>query len=374
MNSDQLSQPVVAGPPSQQQFPCKQCGATLHFAPGTSSLKCPYCGTLNEITQSLSPVAEQDFQSFLRQRAAEAEHQEQLTIHCDKCGAETTLKPNVTADRCPFCGSAVVAQQISKRRIKPQALLPFHITKDQAATSFRNWISSRWFAPNELKRRAQTAQISGVYIPAWTYDSDTHSDYVGERGDDYWDTESYTVTINGRSERRTRSVRKTRWRMVSGSVDNSFDDVLVLASNSLPRKYADALEPWDLANLTPYQDEFLSGFVAESYQVDLPQGFESAKQLMEPTVRQTVCSNIGGDHQRISALHTQYFNITFKHLLLPVWISAYLYAGQTYRFLVNARTGEVQGERPYSWIKITLAVLAGLIVIAIILLLISQNR
>jgi hypothetical protein len=163
-------------------------------------------------------------------------------------------------------------------------------------------------------------------------------------------------------------VRKTRWWPASGTVRDTFDDLLVLASRSLPQKQAQALEPWDLESLTAYRDEYLSGFVAESYQLGLPEGFEVAKQIMAPTINQTICQDIGGDHQRISSVDTRYFDVTFKHTLLPIWISAYLYAGKTYRFLVNARTGEVQGERPYSFWKILLAVLGGLAVIAILLM------
>jgi predicted RNA-binding Zn-ribbon protein involved in translation (DUF1610 family) len=303
-----------------------------------------------------------------------AETIEQLAVHCNNCGAETTLKPNVTADRCPFCGGGIVAQGKSTRLIKPQALLPFHVNQQQANQAFRQWIAGLWFAPNELAKRAEAAQITGVYIPAWTYDTDTRSDYTGQRGDDYWDTETYSSFQNGRHVTRTRRVRKTRWWPASGTVTNRFDDVLVLASRSLPPECAHELEPWDLANLTPYQDEFLSGFVSESYQIGLPEGFEIAKTLMAPEIEQTIRADIGGDHQRIHSVVTQYFDVTFKHLLLPVWISAYLYAGTTYRFLVNARTGEVQGERPYSWIKITLAILAALIVIGIIFLIFGGQR
>jgi LSD1 subclass zinc finger protein len=360
--------------PAQRQFPCKSCGATLSFAPGTSSLTCPYCGAANEIDQKRDAVGEQDFNAYFDRAIAEAQTHEQLTVHCQNCGAETTLKPDVTAGRCPFCGSSVVAEASSKKLIRPQALLPFHVTKDHATQAFRDWIASLWFAPSELARRAEASQITGVYIPAWTYDAHTQTDYTGQRGEDYWDTETYTTFENGRSVTRTRQVRKTRWWPASGTVSNSFDDLLVLASRSLPIKYANKLEPWDLNNLAAYQDEFLSGFVAESYQIGLPEGFETAKVMMQPKIRQTICQDIGGDHQRISSVDTQYSDVTFKHLLLPVWISAYLYRDHTYHFLVNARTGEVQGERPWSWIKIALLILAILLAIAIVLLIVNGNR
>jgi len=225
-----------------------------------------------------------------------------------------------------------------------------------------------------LKARAERSEINGVYMPCWTYDSDTTTRYTGQRGDDYWVTESYTVHVNGRSERRTRQVRKTRWSYASGTVSEHFDDVLVLASRSLPKGYAEALEPWDLRNLVPYQDEYLSGFQAESYQLDLPQGFEAAKVIMADQIAMLVRRDIGGDHQQIDSMDTRYAGVTFKHTLLPVWISAYRFHKRTFRFLVNARTGEVQGERPYSWIKITLLVLAILTIIVFIISMSGQVR
>ncbi len=257
--------------------------------------------------------------------------------------------------------------------IKPKALLPFHVTHSQAGELFKQWIGSRWFAPNELRHRAERADINGVYMPAWTYDSDTTTYYTGQRGDDYWDTETYSSFENGRHVTRTRQVRKTRWRSASGTVYEHFDDVLVLASNSLPKGHAEALEPWDLNNLVPYQDEYLSGFQAESYQLDLPQGFEVAKTIMAEHIEHLIRMDIGGDHQRISSMDTRYAGVTFKHTLLPVWISAYRFHDRTFRFLVNARTGDVQGERPYSWIKITLLVVT---IVAIVLLIatMAQSR
>jgi hypothetical protein len=248
------------------------------------------------------------------------------------------------------------------------------VKQTEAVELFRNWVAARWFAPNRLKQDAERAAIRGAYVPAWTYDADTETDYTGERGDHYWDTESYTETdANGNTVTRTRQVQRTRWWPASGHVSDQFDDVLVLATRTLPPKQLDQLQPWDLPALVPYGDEYLSGFVAESYQINLPDGFEQAKQLMTPVIRQSICRHIGGDEQRINSANTQYDRITFKHLLLPVWISAYTFQDRVFRFLVNARTGEVQGERPYSGSKITLLVLAIIAVIVLIVVLIQHH-
>lgn len=368
-----------------RQFPCVSCGAKLEYAPGTVELKCPYCAAENQIKPEGAAVEEEDLLAALRSLRDVSEHHEQLVVKCGSCGSQTTLPDNVTAMNCLFCGSSLVTQGEANRQIRPKSLLPFRITLEQASQAYQGWLSSLWFAPTSLKRDAITARLKGVYIPAWTYDCNTTSDYTGERGEDYWetetywDTETYTETEDGKSVtktrqvQKTREVRKTRWWPVSGRVHNAFDDLLVLATRSLPRKQACALEPWDIKDLVPYQEEYLAGFVCQSYEVDLEQGFGEAKQQMEPTIQSTICRDIGGDHQRIGHVSTAYQDITFKHLLLPVWIASYRYGEQVYRFLVNARTGEVQGERPWGWVKITLMVLAIVAVILVIVIL-AQGR
>jgi len=168
-------------------------------------------------------------------------------------------------------------------------------------------------------------------------------------------------------------VRHTRWTPVSSVVSNSFDDILIIASRSLPKTYADRLEPWDLQNLVPYTDDYLSGFRAESYQVSLEQGFEEAKHTMAAAIESSIRKDIGGDEQQVTSSETQYGKVTFKHILLPVWLSAYRYHDKVYRIMINARTGEVQGERPYSALKIALAVAAATILLFIILFLYASS-
>ncbi len=361
--------------PAHSQFPCRQCGAKLDFAPGSGSLKCPYCGAETPIPKSEAEIQELDYNEYLKKLAEEHETTEEHRVKCEKCGAETTLPKQVSAGTCPFCGANLVLTTQLTSLLKPKALLPFKVTRQQGITDFRRWLSGLWFAPSDLKRYAQSeSKLAGIYVPYWTYDSDTTSFYRGERGDDYWVSETYTAYENGRPVTKTRQVRRTRWTPVSGTVWNRFDDVLVMASRSLPREYADRLEPWDLVNLVPYSDEYLSGFIAESYQVDLPSGFEIARAVMDEGIQKSIRRDIGGDHQRIDTVKTSYDKITFKHLLLPVWLSAYRYREKVYRILINARTGELQGERPYSAWKIAAVIITVAVIIAIIVLVSSSGH
>ncbi len=362
------------GENAPRRYPCAKCGARLEFAPGTDSLSCPYCGNANTIVPTTGSVAELDYEAELAALASAAPMRDAESMVCTACAATVTKPAHVDAMSCPYCGSNIVATGSSTRQIKPRSLLPFKVTRQQADSAFRNWIKSLWFAPSALRREGRLdAAITGLYIPFWTYDCDATTRYRGQRGEYYYVTETYTETVNGQSQTRTRQVRRTRWYPAAGTVFNQFDDLLVLASRSLPQNIAAKLEPWDLPDLIPYSDDYLSGFVAENYQIDLPTGFETAKEMTLPTIDQTIRSDIGGDEQQIDSRDPRYSAITYKHMLLPVWISSYRYMNKVYHFYVNARSGEVSGDRPYSWWKITFLVLFIIAVIAIIALFASHR-
>ncbi len=342
---------------------CKDCGANLKYLPGTPYLNCDYCGAKNEIEVAATEIIENDFNSFLDEKAHQEDKQEISTVKCDGCGASTTLKPNVTSCTCPYCDTPLVIKNASTSTIiKPSYVLPFKIDRKKSTEEFVKWAGSLWFAPNKLKDYAAHSadKLNGIYMPYWTYDSNTITQYTGLQGIHYYVTESYTDS-EGRSQ--TRQVQRTRWLPASGTVYNNFDDVLVVSSKSLPENLANELEPWDLHELKTYDDKFLSGFVTESYQIDLNFGFEKAKNRMQPIIKSSVISDIGGDVQQVTSMDSTYNDIKFKHILLPVWLSSYRYKDKVYRFLINARTGEVQGERPYSAAKIALLVISILAVI-----------
>jgi len=357
------------GASSPREFPCKSCGGKLNFAPGQDALQCPFCGVLNEIAADQSQVQELDYLAALRELESHEETEDRIVVHCNACGADVPMRPNVTSQNCDFCGSPIVATAQTRKLLRPKSLLPFFITDRQARETFVKWLGGRWFAPSDLKKLAAVdGRLAGFYLPYFTYDCNATTDYTGQRGDDYWTTETYTVVVNGRTQTRTRAVKRTRWRFASGRVFDRFNDVLIPASTSLPVDRLNQISRWDLDQLVSYDDRFLAGFKSESYTVTLPNGFENAKAVMAERIKLTIRADIGGDHQIISSMHSVYDAITFKHILLPIWIAAYRYRGKTYRFIVNARSGDVTGDRPYSWVKITLFVLMCLLVIGVLIL------
>ncbi|BAV05672.1 zinc finger domain-containing protein, LSD1 subclass [Filimonas lacunae] len=350
---------------------CESCGATLHFAPGTHQLKCTYCGATNDIpydTGALTIVS-YDYEAFIESVRNNNNAHVERVVSCKNCGAATTLPPEVNSENCTFCASPLVLNEAANQQIvSPHYVLPFQVTQTDAVKAFRTWLTKLWFAPNDLAKMAtnESSKFKGMYLPHWSYDADTTTDYDGERGDYYYTTETYTETVNGKTETRTRQVRHTRWHYVSGTVYNQFTDIIVAASQSLPPKVSNRLEPWHMNQLVRYNEQYVSGFRSELYQVTAENGLTEAKRRMDGVIRNTIEHDIGGDEQRIGSYQALYENLALKYLLLPVWISAYKYNNKLYHFTVNASTGEVVGERPYSAAKIALAVLAAIGIIIFI--------
>lgn len=356
---------------------CSNCGAALKFAPGTHSLKCPYCGTMNEIVDTeAGPVVPVDYETFIKGAYTDNEVQQARVVSCKNCGAATTLPPEVNSDNCAFCASPLVLSEAEGRQlVKPHYILPFVVTQPDAVGRFKLWMDKLWFAPSDLSKMvsSDSKQLKGVYIPHWSYDAESISDYNGSRGEYYYTTETYSTEENGEQVTRTREVRHTAWFPVRGTVHCTFNDVMISASTSLPQKVASRLEPWTLEALVHYNEQYVSGFRSELYQLDAEKGFKLAEQRMEPIIRDAICNNIGGDEQSINDFDTQYDNIGLKYVLLPVWISVYRYQNKLYHFTVNACTGEVVGDRPYSVVKIVLVILAGLALLVMLFSLFSKN-
>jgi DNA-directed RNA polymerase subunit RPC12/RpoP len=345
----------------EHRWPCVQCGAQLRYAPGQTELTCEHCGFVQTITPKSTrkrALGELDLAKGLKDDLPATAMAEVRTTSCPNCGALVEFTGAIHATECPFCASPVVVDTGTQRHIKPQAVLPFAITEERARDAMTRWLGRLWFAPGTLLEYARKGRaMTGIYVPFWTFDADTQSDYTGERGEYYYEMRTVTVRVNGRMQQRQERVRHTRWYPASGHVARDFNDVLIMASTSLPSRLGNDLTPWDLTGLEPYSPEYLAGFQAEGYTVSLADGDEQAKAHMAAIIDRDARSDIGGDEQRVHRITTDYSDETFKHILLPVWMAAYKYNGKSYRFLVNGQTGEVQGERPWSIWKIGFAVL-----------------
>jgi DNA-directed RNA polymerase subunit RPC12/RpoP len=346
------------------RFMCDNCGANMVFDPKVGKLACPYCNYAKEIVSDKTEISERDFHEFLRPENQRLQPMaiDAMQVSCATCGATVVFIPPETAKQCDFCGGKLVAQpKAADPLVAPESVLPFALTDGQAHANLKSWTTTRWFAPSKLKTLAEHARTSSIYLPFWTFDSDSTTDYTGERGDNYTESESYTE--NG--ERKTRTVVKTRWSYAAGNVSRHFDDTPVPASKTVLPAYLESLQ-WNFSELVPYEPAYLAGHKAQTYQVSLEEGFERFKQIAEQVIAGDVRADIGGDSQQIHSMNAEFSNITFKHTLVPVYAGAYRFNNKVFQVVINGRTGEVHGERPYSWIKIAALVVFILIVVMIV--------
>lgn len=347
-------------------FPCDRCGADLEFSIGQQSLQCPYCGSVKQIEPPAdAPIVERDFLQMLERlqklREAQAADDESATnqhaIHCDSCGAEVVFQGTLTSTVCPYCACPLQRDKIhdSVSRIPVDGVLPFLVPQQRAAENLRAWVRSLWWAPNAFLKQGANGKFNGVYLPFFTYDALTFTRYEGQRGD------AYFVTVGeGNNQRQERRVR---WTYAGGDFQRFFDDVVVIAATQQQVGLVQSLEPWPFEHLMSFTPEVLAGFFSRTYDIALEDGFREARRRIENSLSEDIRQRIGGDEQVVSSQSTNYSAITYKHLLLPVWLLAYRFHDRTYQVMINAATGRVSGQRPYSWVKITSAIVFVAIVI-----------
>lgn len=358
---------------AQKKFSCPSCGGEAQWDPAKQALVCPFCGTTSPAQAQLAPngeqvIVEHDLVAALRgipdsQRGWQAK---KISVKCQSCQAISVFDPGRVSQRCDFCGStALVPYEEIKEAFSPESLLRMKVSENLVRDSIHRWYSTRWFAPNKLKRAALTDVVKGLYIPYWTFDAQVHADWTAESGYYYYVTETYQ---DSDGQTRSRQVQKIRWEPSAGSLDHFFDDELVPASRGVQAEMLRRIEPFPTKELTPYNSGFLSGWVVERYQIDLVSAAKAAREEMDEEMERMCAGQVPGDTHRNLQMETDYSGQTFKHILVPIWLLTYNYGTRNFQVVINGYTGAIAGKYPKSWIKITFLVLAILVAVGLFVL------
>ncbi len=376
-----MSEPPAAGPSGPNpapptptgvalgKHPCPECGGDLEWNAARQALRCPYCGTVAAWTpqagEGAAPIVEHDLAEALANPASgRGWGGARREVLCQSCRAISVFVDGRVAQRCDFCGSpAIVPHESQGDAITPQSLLPFKVSESQVRDAIRRWYGARWFAPNRFKRAALTDTLHGIYLPYWTFDAQVAADWTAEAGHYYDVSESYVE--NG--QHRTRQVRRVRWEPAAGSLRHFFDDELVPGSAGVHPRLLRQVEPFPTTtDLKAYAPEFVRGWTVERYQIDLRRAAELNMDDMRRQTEALCAAQVPGDTQRKLRVRSRYQGRSFKHVLVPVWVVGYTYGSRNFQIVANGYTGQVAGERPYSWVKIALAVLVALLVLALL--------
>lgn len=340
---------------------CPQCGGVMDFNPTTNNLKCPYCDYEEAIELDAdSPTEAEELDFYTAEHTANKDWGvETKTVLCEACGAESVYDALQTSGVCPFCGSNQVMEAHEQDTIAPGGVVPFKINDKQAAEYFQKWIKRQFFCPKLAKESAKPQNFKGIYLPYWTFDSKTVSAYRGEYGID-----KQKRRANGET------YTETTWYNTHGTHREFIDDELIFAGKQQSEIILKKLEPFDTKDNKPYKPEYIAGFVSERYSIGLKDAWEKAKVSILAKLKRHIERDIrhehNADHVRKVSLNTNFSDITYKYLLLPVWISTFKYNDQVYQFMVNGQTGKVSGNTPISIPKVILTIVAVILIFMIL--------
>ena len=351
----QQSEPIVREPENPENrtavMKCPACGADMIYDAESGKLLCEHCGTQKEIESKTSE--ELDFERLLTDKGG---WDESHVFRCENCGAQEVLDKNEIAKQCPFCGATNIVETSELPDIRPNAVVPFRVALKDAATAVKTWVRKRIFAPQKFRKSAKPEKMKGVYMPSFSFDSQTHSYYTAVLGKHYY----VTRRVNGR----TVQEQRTRYFTVSGNYEMFFDDVLIQASGTINQKSLNKLQPFQTNDSREYTKEYLSGYTATQNTKSGLECWEEAKGVIGNRLQSAILSRYVYDVVSSFRISTQYSGITFKYILLPVYVGHCKWHTKIYNFFVNGLNGKVTGKAPISPLKVFVTVLiaAGVIV------------
>lgn len=346
---------------------CPQCGGVMDFVPETGDMGCPYCGYHEEVESAEEIKAAEELRFEDAENYANCDWGvEKKTVVCKSCGAETVYDALEIAGECPYCGSNQVMEAADQKTMAPGGVIPFKISKKQANQSFLKWIKRKLFTPRAAKKQAKAESFKGIYLPFWTFDTDTKTSYTARYGINHYYTDK-----NGKQ----RVV--THWHFTAGTFDKFFNDEVANATDKHDQNLLRAINNYDTESNVAYKPEYLAGYCSERYCIGLKDAWEKDAKIsidrqlayeIESYIRITRNASVVANLN----MKTRYNDLTYKYLLLPVWMSSFKFKGKTYNFFINGQTGKVGGKSPVSAIRVIIAVILGLIGVGALWLLFSH--
>ena len=345
-----------------EDYSCPSCGAPIKFSPEKRVLHCDYCGLEINVDGKRS----QEENDFFEGSQEDSDWSEETkVVHCDNCGANNVVNSSEISITCPFCGSNQVVETNELSGVKPNRVIPFRISEEQVKKNYSLWMKKKFFVPSKVKKQIPHLVLHGVYLPIWTFDSNTFSIYNGRLG------KHYTRTVGSGKNRRT--VTEVRYFNVHGSKQVTFDDLIVNAGSKIDQSEINALAPFDTNHSFEYDKRYLAGFSSQHYVVRLKAGWDNAKIRMNAGIRNAILSGYNYDVVSYLNVNTTFNNIKYKYVLIPIWIGTYKYSNKSYRFISNGETGKITGKLPVSAVKVSILVLIILAVVAVLMYFILVN-
>ncbi len=332
---------------STSTYKCPNCGGEAIYDATSQKMLCQYCGSKFDI-QTEGTISEKDLTELLSEATVWNETQ---VYQCQSCGAKEIISNKDIAKECSFCGNNNIVKSHELPGLKPQGIVPFKMPMEKVASIAKSWIKKKFYAPRKFKQSAKAENIRSIYSPVFTFDTQTQSTYEGKLGKHY--------TVNGKTY--------TRYFHIRGNHNYNFDDYIVQASSSIPTKTMHEISPFSTNGAPKYNEDYLRGHVASTYNKDGRSCWTECQTLMTEEIKKQILSKQSYDVVSYLNVNTAYLKQKYKYVLVPVYIGHHTYKGKLYNFYINGETGKITGKTPISGFKVFLTVLAVLAVIAGIL-------
>ncbi|HOM02030.1 MAG TPA: DNA helicase PriA [Acetivibrio sp.] len=331
---------------SVKEYKCPSCGAGLDFDPPSQKWKCHYC--FNEYEKDQFDAS--DNEEFLNEDMPELD-----SYICNSCGAELIADNTTSATFCVYCKSPAVIKSRFSGKFRPRNVIPFRLTKEQAKEIYQKWIKKRLFAPKEFKLKEEVDKITGIYAPFWLFDCKANGFISGEatkvhswrQGDyQYTQTKYYSIVRRGHA----------RYKRIPVDASKKMDD-----------KYMHMIEPFDYSDLKDFSMKYMSGFMAEKYDVES----NEAVNILKDRVRDYISDRLKGTVNGYSSCSINSRNVNISEInqcysMLPVYLLVNKYKDKSHIFMINGQTGKVVGDTPLCLPKQILFAVAVFLVVWII--------
>jgi predicted RNA-binding Zn-ribbon protein involved in translation (DUF1610 family)/predicted heme/steroid binding protein len=272
-------------------------------------------------------------------------------LECGNCGAEILLAPKALTHTCPFCGSSQVVQtQFKNDKMRPRYLIPFKVEVQQAKSIILEWLDSSWMTPGDLKQRAGLDELTGIYLPYWSFSATCSADWKAQVGHTRYYTDS-------KGNRRSRTV----WKWESGRVHEPIQNLLVPGTNKLNVHLLEEITQFNLADLVEYDPAFIAGFNAQTYDVELDSAWGEGRRRMGEMTKRACKKQASTNKIRNFSMNMDFDDETWRYVLLPVYLTTYRYEDETFQVKVNGQMGEITGQRPVDWRKVIAACAASIV-------------
>ena len=287
---------------------CPSCGGRLVYQPESSQMKCDFCGSFH----SVESVSADTYSGQAPRQEENAFERELAECTCQSCGARVCAQNEVISLGCPYCNNPLIINSRVSRRFKPDGIIPFAFSADEAMRLFRNYTQKLWFVPKELKQNSKPDDFRAMYAPFFLFDFDVSGE-VGKKG------QMGQMEIN---------------------------KLPIDASTNFPDDLMDTISPYDYQKMRPFSSDFLRGFLGETYNENSESFMSRANQMVQETFDSYIAlqqNKMPGQVNTEMSLKTR----REYYVLLPVYLFSVVHLGKKYYFAVNGQTGKVAGNLPY---------------------------